>query len=55
MSNYELAIEGLILIHCIDVDKNARRKKKIKYEFFLSSEVKMKKNNNHNKLLNKPN
>lgn len=28
---------------------------KKKYEFFLSSEVKMKKNNNHNKLLNKPN
>lgn len=29
---------------------------KKKYEFFLSSEVKMKKkNSNHNKLLNKPN
>lgn len=35
--------------------QDAKKKFKKKYEFFPSSEVKMKKNNNHNKLLNKPN
>lgn len=48
----------LILIHCIDVDKNARRKQKKNNKIRIFPFVRgknVKKNNNHNKLLNKPN